>query len=80
MVDIGGEPWFLATDVCRALSLPFGNGAGGVGQYLQRLSDDERRLISEGDLIHPSAFPNRGVTGIYESGLYKLILRSDGLP
>jgi len=77
VVDIGGEPWFLATDVCKALGLPFGNGAGGVGRYLYNLAEDERRLIAKCDLIAPSTFPNRGVTAISESGLYKLILRSD---
>lgn len=37
---IGGEPWFVAADVCRALDL------GNPTRALDRLDDDERTLIS----------------------------------
>ena len=37
---IGGEPWFVAADVCRALDL------GNPTRALDRLDNDERTLIS----------------------------------
>lgn len=68
VVEIQGEPWFVAADVCRALGLDL---LAGVHQHIAKLADDEKTR-------------NR-VTGmrggqanlISESGLYKLVLRSD---
>lgn len=38
VVEINGEPWFVATDVCRALGLE------QVSRAMDRLDDDERGL------------------------------------
>ena len=42
VVKIHGRPWFVAPDVCRVLAMPLTKGAT---QYLQRLSEDEKRPI-----------------------------------
>ena len=64
-VVIGGEPWFVAADVCRALAI------GNPSMALDRLDDDERTLISiEG------ASNGKPVNGVNEPGLYSLVLGS----
>lgn len=63
-----GEPWFVAADVCAALSI--GNTTGA----LRRLDDDEQALDSiEGIQSGPG---NPNVNVVNESGLYSLILGS----
>ncbi|MHC0508761.1 BRO-N domain-containing protein [Achromobacter aegrifaciens] len=64
VVEIGGEPWFVAKDVCDAL------GLSDVTMSLHRLDSDERAKLNLGQ---------RGlgaVNGVSESGLYSLVLRS----
>ncbi|WP_394116904.1 BRO-N domain-containing protein [Xanthobacter lutulentifluminis] len=70
VVDIGGEPWFVAADVCRALGMRADATNGSFQNHYRRLATDERRSSP------PSVLITRG-TLISESGLYKLILRSD---
>lgn len=70
IADVEGEPWFVAADVANALELFMFKG---VSRHLTNLMDDEKRL---------TPLPNSGVRGgkcwlISESGLYKLIMRSD---
>lgn len=78
-VVIDGNPWFMAADVARALGLAFGAGKGSVKQYLPHLAEDEMRHVAKSsvDALHTSDFPNRGTTCISESGLYRLVNRSD---
>lgn len=58
----GGEPWFVAKDVCDALEL------SNVTVALQRLDDDERAKFNLG---------RQGDTNVVnEAGLYTLILGS----
>lgn len=65
VVDRDGEPWFVAADVCAALSV------GNPSEALKRLDADERTLISiEG------ASNGLPVNAVNESGLYSLILTS----
>ena len=66
-VQVNGEPWFVAADVCRALDL------GNPSQALARLDDDERdiTLISNEGI---RGNPNMAV--VNESGLYSLALGS----
>lgn len=66
-VQVDGEPWFVAADVCAALDIT------NVSNALSRLDEDEKSSIrlAEGT----SGNPNRSV--VNESGLYTLILRSD---
>jgi prophage antirepressor-like protein len=65
-LNIEGEPWFIAGDICEALGLT------NVGQALGSLDEDEKSsiIISDGT----PGNPNRAI--ISESGLYSLILRS----
>lgn len=88
-IEIEGEPWFVAADVCRCLGLDI---TGGVGRHLHRLDEDESRLACRTGATlkraknNPRILPaevfewRRGeghTTIIAESGLYKLIMRSD---
>lgn len=63
-----GEPWFVASDVCKCLGLE------QVSRACDRLEDDERGLLK---VTHPQN-PEKEleVCGVSESGLYALILRS----
>lgn len=72
VIEIDGEPWFVAADVCRVLALPV---AKGVYSHLLKLGADEKQRVTPhlargNDLHHRSS-------AISESGLYKLIMRSD---
>ncbi|MGU9821154.1 BRO-N domain-containing protein [Pseudomonas sp. LF090] len=61
-VTIEGEPWFVASDVCRVLEVV------NTTQAMQALDDDERSMFNIG---------RQGEANIVnESGLYTLILRS----
>lgn len=62
---INGQPWFVASDICSALSIS--NAAGAV----QRLDDDEKGLHTIDTLGG-----HQEKTVINESGLYSLILTS----
>lgn len=66
MVEIDGQPWFVAMDVTEILGI----ADKSRGYVLNRLSADERSLyrIQKG---------YRSVSIISESGLYKLVMRSD---
>lgn len=66
VVEKGGEPWFVAKDVCEALELD------NVGQALSSLDDDEKNTIIINDGIPGN--PNRAI--VSEPGIYSLILRS----
>ncbi len=61
VVEVNGEPWFVAADICKALEL------GNPSQAVQRLDIDEVSLISN---------EGRDTNIINESGLYSLILGS----
>lgn len=65
VIKIDGEPWFVAVDVCRILNITNATVA------LKPLAKDERAKLNLGQ---------RGlgaVNAISESGLYKIIMRSD---
>ena len=58
----GGEPWFVAADVCRALEVQ------NITQALSRLDEDERSMLNIG---------RQGNANIVnEPGLYSLVLGS----
>ncbi|WP_075219461.1 BRO-N domain-containing protein [Acuticoccus yangtzensis] len=68
---IDGQPWFVAADVCRVLG--FGLAAGVSKNLTSVPRSDQRRLT-------PGQIGGKGMstaTVISESGLYKLIMRSD---
>jgi prophage antirepressor-like protein len=62
---IDGEPWFVASDVCDALSI------AQTASAMRQLDDDEKG-------VHSTHTPGgeQKVTIINESGLYSLILTS----
>jgi anti-repressor protein len=64
VADIGGDPWWVAKDVCGALNI----GA----EQIRRLDDDEKGLRFTQT---PGGIQEMAV--ISESGLYALIVRSN---
>ncbi|MDB5014237.1 MAG: hypothetical protein JWQ25_2439 [Daejeonella sp.] len=64
-LEIDGEPWFVASDVCALLDIK------NVSDAISSLDDDEK-LVS----VIPRAGQNRSVNLISESGLYALVFRS----
>ena len=64
-VEQDGEPWFVASDVCRALEID------DTGRATSRLEDDELTRIKIG-----SGGQRREMIVINEPGLYSLILGS----
>ena len=74
VVEIDGQPWFLAKDVCLALGIHVMPGRTQVNttMALAKLDESERCF----QRIETSAGP-RKMAVISESGLYKLIMRSD---
>ena len=66
IVNVYGEPWFIAKDICEALDLSNSRMA------LMALNEDEKNTVS---LTYSNrGNPNHGV--VAESGFYKLIARS----
>lgn len=72
-VLLAGVVWFVAADVCRAL------GLAAEWNTMRHLADDERRALDKGTCPDHALFPGRTsrIALISESGLYKLVLRSD---
>jgi prophage antirepressor-like protein len=64
VVEIDGQPWFVAADVCAVLGLS--NTTVAIGG----LASDEKTKFNLG-------LPGRHPAIISESGLYKLVMRSD---
>lgn len=65
---IGGEPWFVASDVCKALDIKDATKA------MERLDNDEGGRI---EIAHPQN-PDKTMTvnAVNEYGLYELVLGS----
>lgn len=61
-LNIDNEPWFVATDVCKALDIQ------NVTQAVQKLEDDERSMFNIGRQGEANC--------INEYGLYSLVLSS----
>ena len=67
-VQIDGEPWFVAADVCETLGLT------QVSRAMDRLDEDEVRLIK---VTHPqNPEKSMSMNAVNEPGLYRLILCS----
>lgn len=77
MVEIEGQPWFVATDVYALL---YGRTTGHSWVRLA-LGDDESMILRKqrepNSLSSLFVGPAARVSLITESGLYKLVLRSD---
>jgi len=66
-------PWFVAKDVCEALGIT--NARDSVRKSMS--VDESQHLLKSNVEQTDIKIPNRGLTIISESGLYKLIMRSD---
>jgi prophage antirepressor-like protein len=74
-VEIEGEPWFAANDVCKALSLYVNQrGQPNVTEACRKLNTDE---VSFSRIETPTGGASPKMRIVSESGLYKLIMRSD---
>lgn len=69
-IDRDGEPWFCGADI---LTILYGYAAG-IGSHYRKLDADEQAKVKR---IHLGMKAGRDVTVVSESGLYKLIMRSD---
>lgn len=61
IIMIGGEPWFVATDICAAL------GIQNPTQTIAKLDSDERAMFNIGRQGHANI--------VNEPGMYTLVLR-----
>ena len=66
VVTIGGEPWFAGHDICSTLAI-------GPSEY-RRLDETEKTYLPRTQLGMPAGRPAMLIS---ESGLHKLVLRSD---
>ena len=69
-VTINDEPWFVAADVCRALTI------GNSRMATDRLDDDEKAPASLTVTSSNGVKQQREMTVINEPGLYSLVLGS----
>ena len=75
-ININGEPWFVAADICAVLTLV------NPSQALSKLDGDECQVVDFSTLINmegvtnQSLNPGQKINIINESGLYSLILTS----
>jgi prophage antirepressor-like protein len=74
VVEIDGAPLFVAADVCRVLGLGAHNGS--ISHHLGRLRADETTSTSNLEVTNPGT-GMRKARLVSESGLYKLVMRSD---
>ncbi|MBW8318680.1 MAG: hypothetical protein K0M49_01580 [Arenimonas sp.] len=70
VVRIDGQPWFAGSDV---LTFLLGRSRGNGSAYL-KLSESEKTKV---DRINLGLAPGKSMVLISESGLYKLVMRSD---
>ncbi|TXH94744.1 MAG: BRO family protein [Pseudomonas sp.] len=82
VVSTDDQPWFVASEVCRALDV-YLRTDGTVSTYtaLRKLDKEECRTLpySEAKLVCLQELASRayGLSLVSESGLYKLAMRSD---
>lgn len=66
VLDLDGQPWFVGNAVCHALGL----GIKSHGYAIQAVDPDQRSLYRRQKGVRSQSIVN-------ESGLYKLVMRSD---
>lgn len=74
IAELDGQPWFVAVDVCHALGF---NLSAGAAPHMKKVAHDERRVLKASDLPKSVLGSAPSITVVSESGLYKLIMRSD---
>ena len=82
VVQLDGQPWFVAQDVCRCLDICIRpDGRVNTSNALKKLAEDEKNNLPYLEAyrigLNHSASRPYGLSLISESGLYKLIMRSD---
>ena len=78
VIKIEGEPWFVAADVCKALGFNVKtNGQVNTTQALRNLAHDEVDTTPVSTNSAYGGTRSQSVKIISESGLYKLVMRSD---
>ncbi|WP_186464928.1 BRO-N domain-containing protein [Azospirillum brasilense] len=73
-MEIDGAPWFVAQDAAAALGFYTGAGAS---VYTKHIDPYEKMVIKRANIAQPYDWPTRGFLCVSESGLYKLVMRSD---
>ncbi|AWU93866.1 BRO-N domain-containing protein [Azospirillum ramasamyi] len=73
-VEIDGAPWFVGQDVAYCLGL---NVHAGAGTYTRGISADEKCVVPRSNIDPIHVWPTHGLTVVSESGLYKVVMRSD---
>ena len=68
MIEIEGEPWFVAVDTLKVLTI------GNTTKATQPLDEDEKRRVKRTTFNLGKGAP---MICVSESGLYKIIMRSD---
>lgn len=81
-VTLDGQPWFVARDVCLALSVYLrADGTANTNTAVQKLSAGEARKLPYAEAnrigLGPMASRALGLLLVSESGLYRLVMRSD---
>lgn len=71
VVAIDGKPWFVAIDACKVLG--FEIARRGAWHTLRNLDASEKQLLN----TPRQGRGNPNLVFISESGLYKLVMRSD---
>lgn len=74
VIEIDGAPWFPAKDVCDVL------GLSQPSNFTSRLRHTEVTTVLKSEVSNPYStgvsFPNRGLTFVSESAVYKLVMLS----
>lgn len=73
MVEIDGEPWFVAKDALSLMAYPLGSH----GSIRRKLNRDEVGVHPLPTNLSDGRLQMRDFAVISESGLYKLVMRSD---
>lgn len=69
-LNIDGEPWFVAADVCNALDI------GNPSQAISKLDDDEKVTLTTNEGHSGKLGGAQMLNVISEAGLYSLVLKS----
>jgi len=71
ITDVGGNPWFIANDVCAALG--YSNPRDAVSKHVR---SHQKAAVTIRDTSSNGVAQNRSTTIINEGGLNRLVLRS----
>lgn len=77
-IEIDGQPWFVAVDICRALGVYLGarSGAANVSLIARDLAPDETMFNQVKGTDSLGRKMTKRVLLVSESGLYQIIMRA----